>query len=708
MKIWLSSIGILFFYIQLNAQYANLQPVKGLPSDEVYDLLADTKGFIWAAHSLGISRYDGINFKDFNHPLATGAGITDIAEDKQGRIWCHNFNGQVYYIENEQMYLLKAYKYKEEAFYPRLMILNNELLVTSQKGLFVLNTQTFESKYILSKTNSNKAGSIAIVNGRAYITNGDSFMRYESGTKILIVLVFKDTRSIGNIFHLSSLQLQPLSTNDIIYAKYEHDYLSKLRINNGTVQLISNIYEKKIINTVIKNGNSIWINTKKDSYLYPQVPHYRNINLSDITSDKIGNKWFSSLDKGLIVDFINIFWRKSTSINNIKSGYKYDKNTIYGCQNGSLQVIRKNAISKFQLPNSYGAIEKIIPLNDNYFFIIPSVGLYLLNIEKNTVKKINKNKVSVKKTILENNKLIIAFTNATTIVDLANGIKSMYDLDELMKKQTNLRQKRSYDVTIQPYNKKILVAFSDGLHELKSDSVFTPVLYNNEIISASSLLSINDKTFATTFNNGIFIIDKNGIRKKTIKDGLLSNKVLKLKYLNNQLFILEQKNIQVFDISSEKIIKTIALPTEESSVIYDLWQEDSILYLSSNKGLYKLEISSINNTIIPNSYILSVTSDTSVFSTKQAIQLPYSQNNIQFKVISPSFIYPEFTYFRYRILGGNDTSWQQTTTNESNIAFAALKPGFYTFETYAINFQNSRGKTLSYQFAILKPWWQQW
>lgn len=163
----------------------------------------------------------------------------------------------------------------------------------------------------------------------------------------------------------------------------------------------------------------------------------------------------------------------------------------------------------------------------------------------------------------------------------------------------------------------------------------------------------------------------------------------------------------MLDINTEKIIKTIALPTDKSSVVYDLWQEDSLVYLSSNKGLYKLNINKINTTIVPNNYILSITSDTSFFSPNKSVQLPYSQNNIQFKVISPSFIYPEYTYFKYRILGSNDTAWQQTTTNESNIAFAALKPGDYTFEAFAVNFQNSSGKVIRYQFSVLKPWWQQ-
>lgn len=104
-----------------------------------------------------------------------------------------------------------------------------------------------------------------------------------------------------------------------------------------------------------------------------------------------------------------------------------------------------------------------------------------------------------------------------------------------------LTVKRSYSLSLNKSENKIFVALSNGLHELTNDSTFTSLLYKNEVITASSLLSINDKIYATTFNNGLFIIDKKGIRRKSIEDGLLSNKIFKLKYINNQLFILEKK-----------------------------------------------------------------------------------------------------------------------------------------------------------------------
>ena len=86
----------------------------------------------------------------------------------------------------------------------------------------------------------------------------------------------------------------------------------------------------------------------------------------------------------------------------------------------------------------------------------------------------------------------------------------------------------------------------------------------------------------------------------------------------------------------------------------------------------------------------------------------FSPSIKQFKIAAPSFILPEYTYFKYRITGSNDTLWKQTNTNERNISFSALKPGMYTFEAYAVNFQNKTANPIIIPFQINKPWWQQW
>jgi hypothetical protein len=72
---------------------------SGSAHKELYDLHVDQKGYLWIAHGLGISRYDGLNFINYSHPSQINLRSTDIVEDRAGRIWFHNFSGQIFYIE---------------------------------------------------------------------------------------------------------------------------------------------------------------------------------------------------------------------------------------------------------------------------------------------------------------------------------------------------------------------------------------------------------------------------------------------------------------------------------------------------------------------------------------------------------------------------------------------------------------------------------
>src|SRR5688500_16456798 len=129
----------------------NLQQVDGLPSKELYDLHVDRKGYLWIAHDLGISRFDGLNFTHFSCPGQASLSMSGIIEDNHGRIWCHNFSGQIFYIERGQMKLLKAYNYAKEIQFPHIAICGDELLATSDHGLFVCSTTDLSSKYLSTK-----------------------------------------------------------------------------------------------------------------------------------------------------------------------------------------------------------------------------------------------------------------------------------------------------------------------------------------------------------------------------------------------------------------------------------------------------------------------------------------------------------------------------------------------------------------------------
>ena len=105
---------------------------KGLPSDNVYNIFQDSKGFIWIGNEEGLTRYDGYEMKTYECSGQTSRAGSMICEDIFGRIWYENFDGYLYYLQNDS---LKALKQSKPLGYLGYGLINNRLFVGSQKGI---------------------------------------------------------------------------------------------------------------------------------------------------------------------------------------------------------------------------------------------------------------------------------------------------------------------------------------------------------------------------------------------------------------------------------------------------------------------------------------------------------------------------------------------------------------------------------------------
>jgi ligand-binding sensor domain-containing protein len=62
----------------------------GLPADRVRHLWQDAQGFMWIATFNGVSRVDGVRFRDFdvsNTPGLPADYVTALVEDREGNSW---------------------------------------------------------------------------------------------------------------------------------------------------------------------------------------------------------------------------------------------------------------------------------------------------------------------------------------------------------------------------------------------------------------------------------------------------------------------------------------------------------------------------------------------------------------------------------------------------------------------------------------------
>jgi len=701
----------------LAAQEIKAYQVKGAPSEEIYDLFPDSKGFIWLGHSLGLSRYDGISFTTFNHPEATSAGISDIQEDRQGKIWFHNFDGQIFYIENDQAYLLKAFKYKEESYFPRMMILGDELVCSSEKGLFICNTQTLECRYIYHNSQNTKIRTLAVVKDVLYEYDGEQWISYSKG-KGIQDLTFKTEFDIALD---KSFNLQPLVSSDTIYAKYRSNSVYKFIIRNKQVILVSSLMQNSFLNTLSNSGKSIWVHTRNESYSLYGHSSIKGLNLTDFIFDHEGNTWYSSLDKGLWFQPKFVFW-ESGFVNRIsqsdfiRSFANVNNTHIYGTQSGCL-IIKKGQENKsnlvLKLPKEAGSVENMFVLPDRNILIAPSLGLYLLNTKTGKLNYLSK-VATVKSIAYKHDSLYIAYPKSLGVIGLSGKFLEMIDYNEkeflnIIRQEfldeVYLKTNRCYAVCNDSVNNKLFALFKDGLYQVKGTH-FIPVTFYNNIGNASLLLIKNGKLIIGAPHNGIFIEDNGKETHITTENGLASNSILKIKLIDGDLFITEAEHLQVLDITKGIIKETWSLPIEKSGLIFDVWKEEGSIFAASNKSLYTSIQNNMNMVSNPVTYLLYAKTNKGYIRENALLQ--YSDNSLQFKLASPSYYAPENTSFKYRLKGNNDTSWLEITASQPIISFSALKPGNYIFQAVVINFQHKKGNLIEYPFRVLLPWWQEW
>ncbi len=104
-------IFTVLFFINILQGYCQDFPLvhytmdDGLPSNTVYSIYRDSKGYMWIATDKGISRYNGISFENFT----TLNGLPDnevfyFQEDLTGRMWLATYNGALCYYSNDSFH----------------------------------------------------------------------------------------------------------------------------------------------------------------------------------------------------------------------------------------------------------------------------------------------------------------------------------------------------------------------------------------------------------------------------------------------------------------------------------------------------------------------------------------------------------------------------------------------------------------------------
>jgi hypothetical protein len=133
---------------------------------------------------------------------------------------------------------------------------------------------------------------------------------------------------------------------------------------------------------------------------------------------------------------------------------------------------------------------------------------------------------------------------------------------------------------------------------------------------------------------------------------------------------------------------------------------DGNIWLGSEKGIVRF--ASLPDAFYdgPKTIISSVKIFYEDFDFRNNSVLEYRQNHIIFHFSAIWYQHPEAVTFQYQ-LEPHDPGWFTTSSRE--VSYSGLAPGQYTFKVRSgVNSQFGQASASSYEFTILRPFFQQW
>jgi len=678
---------------------------NGLPSNTVFNIHQDKKGFVWLATFDGLIKYDGFSYKTYKSTKQTSTAGSHIKEDVYGRIWYENFDGYLYYIENEE---LKSIKQNKPLGFLSYGLTNKHLFVIQKNGIDV-----YDLKFLrLIKTiplEINEAEFTTTLQNNFYVIVDNILYKIDADFKITSSDFFKDKK-------LKVKYIYPY--NDKLYVISKLNEEKKMYFFDKDLHFLQtfSIPEVQYFQGSDVIDNVIWIHSSKGTFAYNEFGEkvYHDVfflsnSNSGIIQDHQGNYILSSVNNGLlIIPQLNdkIYLIESnypTRLTQNQNGYLlgtnkgeliqldhqfqnpkklrtisenlpnyyifYDKNThnTVFSDNG-FSVVKDN---QFSNPKSYNiALKEIVRLDEKYYAFSAS-GFCGLLLDPKTDKR----KISIWDSVFYKN----IDEHYPTIARLKKGIRAKA-IDYNLKENKLVLASNIGLFTITPKGEKELKNKGNSVSASK-------VLFNKDQIlmldSKGNLFQINNEKYFVKLNE---------------KLGIADSDIIQIKRDQNQLFIITSTFISIYDLENESIFKFDF--QINGNQIRDILKEEDYLIVLTDDGILKLSLKAKRTKCNVIFRINKVLVNNKEIDWENQLDFDYNENNlaIHFSVLEFA---DKQTAVYYRI---NQKNWVLINKETRTIQFPSLASGEYLIE-FKVGEEVNKTKI---QLKITAPFWQKW
>lgn len=702
-----------------NEKYNALTIKDGLPSNFIYQVIEDNRGFLWVATDAGLAKFDGKRFQVFTKKDGLPDNeVISIAKEKNGRIWVNCFKQDPAYFDEVKNRFVCPINKKELAAITSTLNMylftfpKEGVMYTNGKGNFVFKDKKL-TIYNDFRTDL-KLGLIKLFNDGSEVRTGSVVNKQRRS-------LFWGLYHIKNNKILDSTVILKKALQKIAYASIDNEkyYLTDSAFKK--CYIFSNFTSspfgfsvdslpipERFINMFFTKTSLYLVSHSGKIYVYNKFSHKLTSVLNgnylpnSYYDDSKGNRWVGTIDKGLILYRKTPLKTLSTPKNYLRTNFlsiaKTKSGTLLaGNYYGEvLEMTKSKSFIHMITKMASSKIRKILIAGNDVFTFSEQGTFYNY---KNPIMNPSKDRLHMSKTALVLNDSIIIVGTHYALDELNTKTKKIRNLSPKAIRITALAKKDQYTVYFGSLN---------GLYryDVRNDT-YTALTYINKSLNdkIAALCYTNDNVlWVSTAANGIMAVkDDKVILGSVLYDGqyrdLISTK-------NGQLWAATSNGISIlnYQLKANRINYSIRnLTTNDglaSNDVHELAHHDQFVYAATTNGISVIpENFTVSKVNIP-TYLTRMSVNQKDTILAKQYNLAYDQQSIQMQ-FSGVDLTGHFKYLQYNL--NSNANWTSLNDNTLNIQ---LNSGVHFLKVRAVDVSGNFSNYILITFTVATPFWK--
>lgn len=542
---------LLIWSFLFSQNHTNYTITEGLPSNHVYTIRQDAKGFIWFLTDKGMVKYNGSEFKQFT--TKEGLPNNDVWEafiTSDDKVWYLSKAAQLGYISNDSVY-----SFPNE--------IPNEIINP------IFSYQVNNEIYLSGSVKTHQ-----LINNKWKVINNDRGKLKIHHPKVSSVSLYKPSKTLFVYDENDSVLVEFDAEDFILNSKRGHITDSLYYIINPKGYNILNLNSLELYRRPFKNQLNI------------EEVKYARINVVNNNLQISGEGFVALLDDQLNIQEPFFFPKEF----NAHFGL-IDKSKTIWCatfNNGVYKIPYNKKKVKYSFLGQ--KVQSLDVINDELYISVYDEGFYMYNSEsKDFDSKLKLKGYKYRTQYIEDLNTTYYLSHGNAYSEMNGKPLLRYDYTTTNSNNHDKARKLMY------HNNQLYGLFAFGLYQINAETFDIekefPQKGTNDILSFGGLLYI-----ATT--NGLKVFENDTIIPKPYNE-LLNKSVLNLKQLSDSQFLINTDGFGSYIMTNTELKP---LKGTEYLSVQDAFIEDEAIWLATNKGVLYYEKTNKN-------YVLKSTID---------------------------------------------------------------------------------------------------